>query len=445
MDIKDILDKDKTPIFACIGAKYSFYDNTSNRIGDTLKQHGLKVVLNFNNVNMKKKLRELDKVVRSVDNPQVTENKGFIYDHVEYINDSYHHTYIYFVCPNHKNVGLQKKSLGDMKKSKGGCNYCSGKQRTHEDFVLMMKSINPNIEFITKYKRAMDKIRCKCIIDGFEWENTGNGLLNGVGCPECSKRIFSETKTKTNDEFIEEINKKYNNKIKLLSKYSGVFGKVKCKCNIDFTEWETTATLLLNNSISCPTCRAKATRDRCSKSNDAFIQELLIANPNIEPLEAYAPNKNKIKCRCKIHNFIWNASPDKILYRKTGCPKCASYHNENIINGILDKWGYKYTLQTRFKDCKDKNTLPFDFYLDDFNVLIEYDGEGHYQPIRRGSMTENQALDQLKLVKKHDSIKNIFCKNNNIKLLRIPYWERNNLEYFLFDNFVRMNIITEVA
>ena len=78
-------------------------------------------------------------------------------------------------------------------------------------------------------------------------------------------------------------------------------------------------------------------------------------------------------------------------------------------------------------------------------TLIEYDGEGHYQPIRRGSMTEIQALDQLELVKKHDSIKNSFCKNNNIKLLRIPYWEQDNLEYFLFDNFVKMNIITEVA
>ena len=55
MEIKDILDKDKTPIFACIGAKYSFYDNTSNRIGDRLKERGLKCVLNFNNINMQSK------------------------------------------------------------------------------------------------------------------------------------------------------------------------------------------------------------------------------------------------------------------------------------------------------------------------------------------------------------------------------------------------------
>lgn len=71
MDIKDILDKDKTPIFACIGTKKSFYDNTSNRIGDILKTFGFKVVFNFNNINMKDKLYELDDMMEETDNNQV--------------------------------------------------------------------------------------------------------------------------------------------------------------------------------------------------------------------------------------------------------------------------------------------------------------------------------------------------------------------------------------
>ena len=71
MEIKDILDKDKTPIFACIGAKYSFYDNTSNRIGDRLKERGLKCVLNFNNINMQSKVEELEALVSITDKPQI--------------------------------------------------------------------------------------------------------------------------------------------------------------------------------------------------------------------------------------------------------------------------------------------------------------------------------------------------------------------------------------
>ena len=109
MDIKDILDKDKTPIFACIGAKYSFYDNTSNRIGDTLKQHGLKVVLNFNNVNMKKKLRELDKVIRSVDNPQVIAID---------LSHSFKHNNKYYCSKSGikpgSGIGRTHKSIGDV-------------------------------------------------------------------------------------------------------------------------------------------------------------------------------------------------------------------------------------------------------------------------------------------------------------------------------------------
>ena len=109
MDIKDILDKDKTPIFACIGAKHSFYDNTSNRIGDVLKQHGLNVVLNFNNVNMKKKLRELDKISRSVNNPQIIAID---------LSHSSKHNNKYYCSKNGikpgSGIGRTHKSIGDV-------------------------------------------------------------------------------------------------------------------------------------------------------------------------------------------------------------------------------------------------------------------------------------------------------------------------------------------
>ena len=71
MQIEDILDKNKTPIFACIGTRESFYDNTSNRIGERLKEHGLNVVLNFDNETMQSKLTELETLLFSVDNPQI--------------------------------------------------------------------------------------------------------------------------------------------------------------------------------------------------------------------------------------------------------------------------------------------------------------------------------------------------------------------------------------
>ena len=133
--------------------------------------------------------------------------------------------------------------------------------------------------------------------------------------------------------------------------------------------------------------------------------------------------------------------PNKILRRRTGCPKCNSYHNEKSLDSILEKWGLKYSVQKRFKDCKDKNVLPFDRYLKDFNVLIEYDGEGHFYPIPRG---KSDGIDNFNKTQRHDKIKNEYCKKNNICLIRIPYWEKDNMEYYLFDQFVKNNIFEEI-
>lgn len=91
-----------------------------------------------------------------------------------------------------------------------------------------------------------------------------------------------------------------------------------------------------------------------------------------------------------------------------------------------------YESQYKFPDCRDINPLPFDFYLPDYNTLIEADGEGHYIPIRRtSSMTIDDAIAQLKVIQNHDLIKTTYCNSNHIPLIRIPYWERNNLNNFI--------------
>jgi hypothetical protein len=59
-------------------------------------------------------------------------------------------------------------------------------------------------------------------------------------------------------------------------------------------------------------------------------------------------------------------------------------------------------------------------------------------------MTEEEAKINLLKVQKHDNIKTIYCKNNNIPLIRIPYWERDNMEYFLWDELVKFGVIEEI-
>ena len=81
--------------------------------------------------------------------------------------------------------------------------------------------------------------------------------------------------------------------------------------------------------------------------------------------------------------------------------------------------------EKRFDDCKDKRSLPFDFYIPLYNLCIEYDGKQHFSPTTFGSktMTEDRKLENLKYVQKHDQIKNDYCKQKGINLLRL-----NNLK-----------------
>ena len=92
----------------------------------------------------------------------------------------------------------------------------------------------------------------------------------------------------------------------------------------------------------------------------------------------------------------------------------------------------RYISQYKFSDCKDKNSLPFDLYLPEYNTIIETDGEQHYRPIKWSSnITDKQAEDNLQLVQFHDKIKTEYCYSKGINLIRIPYWKKENIKEIL--------------
>ena len=63
-----------------------------------------------------------------------------------------------------------------------------------------------------------------------------------------------------------------------------------------------------------------------------------------------------------------------------------------------------------------------------FICLIKYDGEQHYVPVKFGNMTDEEAEEKLHNTQKRDEIKNKYCKDNNIPLLRIPYWDKKHIK-----------------
>lgn len=122
-----------------------------------------------------------------------------------------------------------------------------------------------------------------------------------------------------------------------------------------------------------------------------------------------------------------------------GCRYCEKEKNEVRSKGeqevvdVLNFYKIRFVEQKIFTDCKDKNYLPFDFYLFDYNILIEFDGEQHYHVVRFNGMNQEDAENNFEIIKKHDDIKTRFCVDNNIPLIRIPYMERSNIDSYLHE------------
>ena len=303
-----------------------------------------------------------------------------------------------------------------------GCPKCANnkKKKTHEKFINEMKKINENIEILGEYVNARTKIKCRCKKDRFEWEVKPNDLLNGCGCPKCADNI----QNKTTEYFINEL-KEINDNIEILGEYISNKAKIKCRCKIDKYEWEATPNSLLSGQ-GCPKCSGNI-----KKTTEEFKQEMKEINDNIEVLGEYVNNKTKIKCKCKIDGYEWEVKPNNLL-KNHGCPKCNASKGEKRVSKYLDSRNINYIPQYKFDECRSKNKLPFDFYIPSLNIAIEYDGEDHYKVNKRSKNdTYEKAFNRFVEGKVRDTIKTIYCKENNIKLIRIPYWDFDNIEKIL--------------
>lgn len=295
-----------------------------------------------------------------------------------------------------------------------GCPKCAGNiKKTHEEFLEELNGVNENIEIISRYKNDGTKVLCKCRVDNHEWKATPNNLLQGYGCPKCGELRSIKLRTRKHSEFIEEL-KIINPNIDVLSKYSRSDKRIKLRCKIDNYEWEARASSLFHGQ-GCPKCGiARSTKVR-TKTHDEFVEELYKVNPDVEVLEKYKRNNARIKFRCKIDGNEWETSPISLLIG-TGCPSCNSSKGEKQVEEYLKENLIPYKAQHTFNGCRYKKELPFDFYIPTLNIAIEYDGIQHFEPVEIFGGRESFELQMVK-----DNIKNTYCKDKGIKLIRIPY------------------------
>lgn len=129
-------------------------------------------------------------------------------------------------------------------------------------------------------------------------------------------------------------------------------------------------------------------------------------------------------CDCGNEKITTGKSLRKGLVLSCGC---LHSKGEEKINKILAQNNITFIPQYHTKTLKsDKNyPLYFDFYLPDYNIVIEYQGEQHYNPISRGFYDE-ASFDELK---RRDELKKEWCKTNKVKMIEIPYTDFDKLNF----------------
>lgn len=141
------------------------------------------------------------------------------------------------------------------------------------------------------------------------------------------------------------------------------------------------------------------------------------------------------KCKCDCGNEINVPSNSLIEYHTLSCGCLKSQWNM-YINQLLTKKEIEH--QCEYAIYIDDKHYWFDFYLPQYNLFIEYDGEQHFYPVSFGA-DEFTTQKNFELIQKRDKIKDEYCNENGINLLRIPYWEKDNIETIINNCLQRLN------
>lgn len=298
-----------------------------------------------------------------------------------------------------------------------------------------------NYRLITKKQDLVNnqsEVRFICNLHG-ECVSKVTNILQGKRCYKCGRQIALQKRWKGNllqrqDDYYNKLVKKSNDNGYILLSSKDVIKDnvtiIEYSCPIHGTQKMRIANYL--NGRKCPKCRLDRASEKYKLNIDEVDKRISELGGKLLNKEDYLNQDIKnLKIVCSECGEVFITSLKRYLcHGGQVCSKCANLESkgERKIRHYLENNNIAFEQEKWFCDCRDKKPLPFDFYLPNYNVCIEYDGEQHYKD--RGYKT-GLFSDSLEYTRKHDKIKSKYCSENNIKLIRIPYWEFNNISKLL--------------
>lgn len=250
---------------------------------------------------------------------------------------------------------------------------------------------------------------CEC---GKEYTATWTHFQQGNNwkCPDCSSKESCTTRLS-----VESVKTRVKNAgfLPLFDTYENSLQKLKVM-NKDGYILETLLSNINNingDNIVTPTNSYSIFNIKKFIKDNNYTCELLSEN--------YKNKNTKLKLRCQCGNIFyttWNSLKNQHVYRCRKCSGTQSFYELQTEEWLIEN-NYKYKKEVKFDGCKYKRKLPFDFQVfitENFYCLIEIDGDFHHRP--------QYSTERFYKQQERDKIKDIFCKENNIPLLRINYW-----------------------
>lgn len=300
-----------------------------------------------------------------------------------------------------------------------------GKPLTIEEIRRRTVEISDCELLSTEYHGNREKLRFRCAC-GAEFERSWNYFQDRGHrrCNECAKKRQYDEKRLTREQVearLSELRCEW-----LSGEYVNQKSKLTIRCRCGHLRTGTFTNIVDQNpSGLCVSCA----RSESQRYNIFGIEAICTMQYGIDCLEdEYVDSHTPMRFRCSCgreFKACWN---NVFSGGQRQCPVCSGVvsRGENAVRQWLEEKGIAYEMQKRFPDCGNVKPYPFDFFIPERKVCIEFDGEQHFRPVAFGGSTTR--FEELKA---RDAAKDAYCVAKGLRLIRISYKDFSRIDDIL--------------
>ena len=352
----------------------------------------------------------------------IRKSRAFFGDKYNYSKVDYKtaHDFVTIICPEHGE--FQIRACNHIQGH--GCAKCSKNKRyTTESFIEEAKKVHGDFYDYSEtiYVNAKTKVKIICPKHGPFWQNPNNHL-KGIRCPHCGSEIGGQKIASNTEEFIRKATALHGDKYDFSKvKYTAAVDKVLVICKEHGVFWMTPQNILAGHG--CPICAGNTqldTEEFIKRSNE--IHEGVYDYTKTQ----YINNHEKVCIIChqkdrygKEHGEFWQNPASHM--KGVGCPKCKSSKLEKQVRSFLNRNDIAFEEQQTFDWLIDLGHMYLDFFIPEYGVAIECQGNQHFIPQEIWG-----GEDGLIVMQRRDQLKKKLCNEHGIEII---YYSNLHIHY----------------